>query len=474
MILLYISASVILAAALVLNRNFVVNRALVVVFLCMQSLFTIHQFFHRNEIQFGFFMPDALALLLTATLSIIAIPALFHHYDYIYAERDNSRTRGIYTAAMILLIMSLTAAYHASHIAVTWIFVEITTLSASAIIFHRRNAGSIEATWKYIFVSSISLVLVFIGILFLGISLGHASEDKLHYADLVSLAPTLDPRWLKLAFVFIFTGYTTKLGLVPLYTAGIDAKDKAPTPGGALFSSVVMNVGFTGVFRFYQVIAHSSVQDWANHVIIIAAGLSVFVAAVYMVRVRNIKRMLAYSSIEHMGLVMLGIAMGGVGYYAAVLHLVLHSFAKSSLFFQIGHLYKTYKTKNIYNIGNYFHYNPAGAVFILLAFISVTAMPPSGLFISELFIFKSFIEAGYALLLIPILLLLTIIIWAFGRSVLKILFTPPVGFDESVIEPVYRYETMSQYVLLSLVIIGGIAPPRFFTQLIEEVVMHLS
>ena len=142
--------------------------------------------------------------------------------------------------------------------------------------------------------------------------------------------------WLRLAFIFIFTGFTAKLGLVPMYTAGIDAKDKAPSPAGALLSSVLMNVGFVGIFRFYIVAANSPIHQWANHVIIIAALLSIFVATVYMTKVKNIKRMFAYSSIEHAGIIMLGLAAGGVGYYAAILHIVLHAFIKSSLFFQHG------------------------------------------------------------------------------------------------------------------------------------------
>jgi hydrogenase-4 component F len=474
MIVVYIIVSILIGGAMFLNRNRLVNRLLIISFLVLQWVFTWYEFSHKGISEFAYFLPDALAVIMLITLSIISIPALLHTYDYIYPEHDNPRTRGIYYGAMVLLIMALTAAYLSSHIAVTWIFVEITTLSASALVFHRRNAGSIEATWKYIFVCSISLVFVFIGILFLSIALGHADEDSLHYTTLVALAPSLNTLWLKLAFVFIFTGYTAKLGLVPMYTAGIDAKDKAPTPSAALFSSVVMNVGFVGFFRFYQVVAHTSIHGWANSVVVIAAILSVFVATVYMIKVKNIKRMLAYSSIEHMGIVLLGVAAGGVGYYAAILHLVLHAFAKSSLFFQIGHLYKTYKTKNIYAIGNYFKYNVSGAVFILLAFICVTAMPPSGLFVSEFYIFKAIFEAKQLYVLIPLLVLLTMIIWALGKNIFKMLFLPPVGFKEEHIEPVSPYETVSQFILLGLVVYLGLNPPAGFVELIEEAIVNLK
>ena len=180
--------------------------------------------------------------------------------------------------------------------------------------------------------------------------------------------------------------------------------------------------------------------------------------------------MLAYSSIEHMGLVMLGLTAGGIGYYAAVLHIVLHAFAKSALFFQIGHVYIIYKSKNIYNLGNYFKYNTGGAVFLLMAFICVTAMPPSGLFISEFLIFRSMFEAQSLYILIPVLILLTMIIWSFGKNIFKILFTPPVNFDESTVEKVSTLELISQYALLGIVIYMGINPPAGFVQLIQEAV----
>ena len=448
------------------------NNLLVIAFLTLQWGFTIYEYLHINIKELDYFKPDALGILLLITLSIISIPAFFHNYSYIYKDKDNPKVRGIYYSAMTILVTALGAAYLSCHIAVTWIFVELTTLSASALIFHRRNSGSLEATWKYIFVCSISITFVFIGILFLSIALEQAGSTDLSFESLLAKASSLNIFWLRLAFIFIFTGFTAKLGLVPMYTAGIDAKDKAPTPAGALFSSVLMNVGFVGIFRFYEVIAHSSIHDWANHIILIAAFLSVFIATVYMLKVKNIKRMLAYSSIEHTGLVMLGLVAGGVGYYAAVLHIVLHAFVKSSLFLQIGQVYNIYKSKSIYYVGNYFKYNLLGAIVLLIAFICVTGMPPSGLFISEFMIFRSLFEAHYLAVLIPVLILLTIIIWALGKNIFKLLFSPPVGFDESTIEKVNPVETWSQFALLGLVIYLGLNPPSQFVYLLQEAVKN--
>jgi hydrogenase-4 component F len=317
-------------------------------------------------------------------------------------------------------------------------------------------------------------VFVFIGILFLSIALGDIRENDMQYSILLRVAPSLNTFWLKLAFIFIFIGYTAKLGLIPMYTAGIDAKDKAPSPAAALFSSVLMNVGFVGVFRCYEVLAHTSIHKWVDQVMLTTAFLSIFVAAVYMLKVKNVKRMLAYSSIEHMGIVILALAAGGIGYYAAILHLILHSFAKSSLFLQVGHLYKTFRSKNIYSIGNYFRYNVPGAVLILFGFICITAMPPSGMFISELMVFRALIGSGYTGILILMLILLTLIVWAMGKNIFKMLFIPVPGREDLHVEAVSPYETLLQYLLLALVVYLGIAPPAGFADLIKESIINLN
>jgi hydrogenase-4 component F len=280
----------------------------------------------------------------------------------------------------------------------------------------------------------------------------------------------LDPFWLRLAFLFIFTGFTAKLGLVPMYTAGIDAKDKAPAPAGALLSSVLMNMGFVGIFRLYIIVAQTSIFHWANLIIFIAAFLSIFVATVYMTRVMNIKRMFAYSSIEHMGIVMLGIAAGGIGYYAALLHLILHALVKSGLFLQYNQLYRVFQSKSINHVGNYFKYNPTGAIVLLLGFISATAIPPSGLYVSEFLIFRSLFEAKYIIFLVVVLLLLTIVIWAFGKNILKILFLPVAGFDESQVPKINPWESLTQFILLFTAVWLGLNPPSVFVQLIKDAV----
>ena len=473
MVEIYLTGAFSISGLLFFNRNRILRYLLIVVFLVLQIGFTVYEYLHINATELTYFTSDSLGLLLLTTLTIISIPAFYHSYVYLGTKQDNPRHTAIYFAAVVALLTSTSAAYLSNHIAVTWIFVELTTLSASALIYHRRNNRSLEGTWKYVFVCAISITLVFIGILFLSFSLSGAGADDLSFKNLLVKAPQLNVFWLRLAFIFIFTGFTAKLGLVPMYTAGIDAKDKAPSPAGALLSSVLMNVGFVGIFRSYVVTANSPIHQWTNHVIIIAALLSIFVATVYMTKVKNIKRMFAYSSIEHSGIIMLGLAGGGVGYYAAILHTILHAFIKSSLFFQQGQIYRIYQSKSIYDVGNYFKYNTTGSMVILLGFFFATAMPPSGLFISEFMIFRSLFESNYLWILIVVMLLLTIIIWAFGKNIFKLLFTPAVDFKEDGLERIKPAESISQFILLGLVVYLGLNPPQEFVTLIQEAIKSL-
>ena len=473
MIGIYLIAAILISLALFFNRNKMLNYLLISIFVLLQWGLSIYEYNHQDIEELGYFTPDALAIIFLITLSIISVPAFWHSYIYFTTEKDVPRQRSIYFASMVILLSALSAAYLSDNIAITWIFVELTTLSSSALIYHRRNMRTLEGTWKYVFVCSISITLVFIGILFLTVAVQQVGIKDLNYKVLSASAGKFNVFWLKLAFLFIFTGFTSKAGLVPMYTVGIDAKDKAPSPAGALFGSVLMNVGFLGIFRFYSIISHTSIFPWANKILLISGFLSIFVATVYMLKVKNFKRMFAYSSVEHMGLIVLGLAAGGIGYYAAILHLILHSFAKSAMFFQIGQVYRIYKSKSIYDAGDYFKYNISGALVLLSGFFIVTAMPPSGMFVSEFLIFRSLFESNHLWLLAIVLLLLTMIIWSFGKNIFKMLFIKPVGFNEATVERISPVESLSQYVFLALVVYLGLNPPAEFVKLINTAIQHL-
>ena len=186
--------------------------------------------------------------------------------------------------------------------------------------------------------------------------------------------------------------------------------------------------------------------------------------------------MLAYSSIEHAGIAILGVIAGPVGQVFAILHLVLHSFAKSLFFFHTKRLIKTFGTKSVYDYGGYFEINPQGAAVLLLGFLWLAALPPSGMFFTEIMIFKSLFDGGRIITLILVAVMLTVIIWAFAKTIIKILFAKPVYNEKHKISftssnPV---EWITEVVLFILLFIMGIVPPSFLMELINESVKVIN
>jgi hydrogenase-4 component F len=259
------------------------------------------------------------------------------------------------------------------------------------------------------------------------------------------------------------------MGVTPMFTVDIDAKDVAPTPVGALLSGGLMNVGFVAILRFYQVFANSGIQEWMNNVLLVTGFASVLFGAVYIVKVKNFKRMFAYSSVEHGGLVLIALASGKEGYFAMIFHLIMHSFVKSSLFLQMGQVYRTYESVTYDKIGSYFKFNPVGGSVMLVGLLCVTAMPPSGLFVSEFFIFKGLFYRGHWLFAAVILVLLTIIMYYLSANIFKLLFSKN-SLDAKPKEIMNPLESLSQLIMLLTVLYFGINPPEEITVFINQVV----
>ncbi|HYV93971.1 MAG TPA: proton-conducting transporter membrane subunit [Chitinophagales bacterium] len=475
--LYYFIVAVALIGGLFFLRNKTLQRILLILFNLLQWGFTVYECFHFNEVQLGYFTVDGVALIMLIVLSILSTTSSYHSVDFLEHHHKNhttpQRAKSIYLSAFCLLILAQTGAFLSSHIAGTWIFVELTTFAASVLIYHDRTEYAIEAAWKYLFVCSIAITFAFIGILFLSISAQEAGTTDLSYQSLIQLATSFNPFWLKLAFLFILVGYSAKMGLFPMHTVCIDAHTVAPPPISAFISTTLMNVGFTAIFRSYTIVASTSILPWANNILLIAGALSVFVAAVYLLRVNHFKRMSAYSSLENMGIVAVGLGAGGIGYYAVILHLIFHSFTKASIFYQIQQVYRVYQSYLIRNTGGYFKIYTAGAMVMLLSFICITAMPPSGMFVSEFMIFRALFAKHYIGLLILILFLLTLAMWALSRNFFRLIYAPPVGFDFAHAENISMKESVSQFILLGLVIYLGFNPPQQMVDLINEAIKNL-
>ncbi len=477
MLLFYFIIASALIGSFFLARNEFMHHLLFALFNILQWSLTVYMYFHFNTEELGYFIPDGTALIMLIILTILSTSSSYHSIGYLnHFHKHHTtphRAKSIYYAAFCLLIMALTGAFLSCHIVVTWSFIELTTLAATVLIYHERTEYALEAAWNYLFVCSIAIMFAFVGILFLSISAEEAGVTDLSYQSLTHHANEFNPFGLKLAFLFILVGYSAKMGLFPMHTVCIDAHTVAPPPISAFISSTLMNVGFIAIFRVYSVIASSSIVFWANQVLLVAGILSVFVAVVYLLRVNHFKRMSAYSSLENMGIVAIGLGTGGIGYFAVFLHLIFHSFTKASIFYQIQQVHRTYKSYMIRDTGGYFKYYTPGAIVVLLVFICITAIPPSGMFFSEIMIFNAMLKKNYIELLIPLLAFLTISMWAIGKNFFRLIFTPPVNFNEVGMTKINGYESISQFILLGLVIYLGINPPAQMVELINDAIKNL-
>jgi len=469
----YLITILLLGTGSLINRNKQIRILLLLLFLSTQTAVAFYGFIHLNTSELdGNFYYDPLGVLFLFVLTILSYTTIFHSYLYLQNRKDSSRNQSIYFAALIILIAAMTCVYLAATIGIMWVVIEATTLSVAVLIYHERTHLTLEATWKYVFICSIGITFAFVGIVFLSKALQEANSVNLSFSDIPGHLQNVNTFWLKLAFIFLVVGFSTKMGLFPMQTIAVDAHTVAPPPISAFISTTLMNVGFIAIFRTYSIMSHTSILPWMNQILLWCGFLSIFVSAVYIIKVNHLKRMFAYSSLEHMGLAAIGLASGGIGYFAAILHMVLHSFVKASIFYQIDQIHRVFKTYIISKTGGYFSKNLAGALVMLLVFVSITAIPPSGMFVSELLIFLSLFESQHLIFFVLILILLTMIMWALGKNIFSMLFLPSDEPAGNVVK-INPWESSTQFFLLAAAIYLGLNPPAVFVQLINDSIMLL-
>ena len=410
----------------------------------------------------GWFRFDAPGTLFYVLLCIVSAFAYFHSEAYL-RENDLSQTR-TYSALVMLLTTAISGAYFASNLAVTWIFLEATTLCSAGIIYHRRTAQTLEAAWKYVFVCSTGIAMAYLGILLLAAA---TDCESLDYGVVAAAATHGNALYLKTAFVLILCGYSCKMELFPLHTVGIDANFAAPSPASALISTGLVNAGFLAIFRVYKLLASTEVFPWVRSVLLIVGVLSLAIGALFLRRTNNYKRFLSYSTVENMGIAAIGLGIGGIGVWAAVFHVVCHTLIKSSLFLQMAVVRQVYNGYRINRIGDYIHINRVGAVGLLTGMVVLVAFPPSPLFVSELMILRGTIAGGAWWLVAGMLLLLCIVIYSFCSRLIRLCYQP--NQDELHPSKADRALSWSALSLLAAAMVLGLWQPEFLRELIDQI-----
>jgi hydrogenase-4 component F len=354
----------------------------------------VDQVIASGEVSLGAFLrADALSAWLDVILGVVGATGTMYAVGYVGEEMDRahlSTTRysqffclfDLYLGAMLLAV-------NLENIAIMWIAIEGSTLSAALLIGFDRSKAALEAGWKYVILSSVGIALALFGTILVYYSSEHVlgvSSEALRWSQLYRVAEGLDSGAIKVAFIFSLIGYGTKAGVAPMHTWLPDAHTEAPTPVSAMLSANMLTLAVYAILRFKAVTDRTVGAEFTSNLIIGLAMLSLAVSATFFLVQRDYKRLFAYSSIEHIGIALLGFGIGGLGVFAGAWHLLNHALAKSTAFYGAGLVFLRYNHKSLDRITGLLSQAPTAGTAVLVAGVALAGLPPFGLFTSEVLI----------------------------------------------------------------------------------------
>ncbi|MDD2227878.1 MAG: proton-conducting transporter membrane subunit [Candidatus Cloacimonetes bacterium] len=329
-----------------------------------------------------------------------------------------NKQSSIYAICMMVFVASMDGANLSRDLGLIWVFVETTTLASAMLISFEHHKQSLEAAWKYLFICSVGIALAFVGLLLLVIAL--PNTPSLVLDTVLALSETISPFWLKVSFVFMLIGFGTKVGLAPMHFWLPDAHSEAPAAVSALLSGALLNTALVPLIRMQGVMNACHLGGLASQLFLVLGLLSMFVAAVFILKVKNYKRLLAYSSIENMGIILIAFALGEYAGKAGLIHVMGHSMIKAAFFLTAGNVYSIFGKKDYDQCGGLLSVNPVSAWLWLLCFAFIIGMPPSPLFVSEFYIVMAMLKSGNIAVLMAFMVLLSSIVYGLGRASLAI------------------------------------------------------
>ncbi len=388
----------------------------------LHAAFTALEWFKiTGPLQNKYFANTPEGMLVLAVLSFLFL--FISLYTVAYMSEVEMSKEPVFNACMLLFLSAMSMVAIADHIIMLWVAVEATTLMSAPLIFVRRSKEALEATWKYVLICSVGIALALLGCFFIIFSMAMSDVHvPISFSSLVTVASQLNPVWLKAGFIFVVIGYGTKMGLAPMHTWLPDAHSEAPSPASALLSGALLNCAFLGVYRCHQLMYAAGLGDYSSNVLIAFGLASMLVSAVFILNQNDYKRMLAYSSIENMGIIAVGTGIGGLALFGAMLHMIHHSLIKSSLFLSAGNILLGYGTKLIRKTGGMLRLFPITAATFLAGFAGISGFPPFGLFISELLIILGAIKAGRYVVISIFIFCLILIFAGASRLVMQMVF----------------------------------------------------
>ena len=369
----------------------------------------------------GWLAVDSLGLVVLTLVSVLFLVVAVYAVGFLQTETP--RGGPVFVSCLLVFLAAATLVAISHHLALVWVGMETTTLALAPLVYHRHDRRSLEAVWKYLVLSSVGIALALFGTFFLAAA--QTRGRPLILEDLVAGSGSLQPALLRAAFIFLLVGYGTKMGLAPLHAWKPDTYGEAPSLVGGLMAGALTSCAFLGVARITQVTVAAGYDAFVQPILLGFGLISLVVAAAFMIGQTDLKRLLAYSSVEHMGLLVLGLGLGGVGRYGTVLHLLNNGLTKGIMFLAVGNIVLATGSATSDAARGILRRLPVSGVLLLLGLFAVTGSPPFGLFLSEFTILNAAIGQGHPWVAMAMIGLLALIFVGMAAVVLEVIYRPP-------------------------------------------------
>ncbi|WP_232012615.1 hydrogenase 4 subunit F [Vibrio aphrogenes] len=408
----------------------------------------------------GWLLLDSLSALFAAVLGLVALITGLHAIGYIGHElkhgeltaRQVSLFYGLFNLFLASMLVSLTS----NNIIMMWVAIEATTISSVFLVGLYYQRSSLEAAWKYIMLCSVGVAFGLFGTVLTyanGVASFAQPSQAILWTAIRDNAHLLDPRLMQISFIFILIGFGTKTGLFPMHTWLPDAHSEAPSPVSGLLSAGLLNCALLVIIRYFVIDAQVIGEGFTQYLLIAFGLLSVVIAAMFILVQQDIKRLLAYSSVENMGLITLALGLGPLGILAAMLHVINHSLGKTLMFCGAGNIMLKYGTRDISVIKGVVRVAPWTGLLFGAGALALAGVPPFNLFISEFMIVCSGIYAQHPWITIGLLLVLTLVLAGFTRLVSAcVLGKAPEGMEKG---EVNGFTILPLVVLMVMMLVMG-------------------
>jgi hydrogenase-4 component F len=397
----------------------------------------------QGRIHTGLFLIDELSVVPLLVVALLTVSSTLFSLSYMRRELEeghiSEKALARYYALLQVFVFTMIGALVAENLGILWVMIEATTLASALLVASSFNRSSLEAAWKYVMVCTVGICMALLGTILLYYAQVSAGEGKeaLSWLALTGAAARLDPDMTKLSFVFVLIGYGTKAGLAPMHTWLPDAHSQAPSPVSGLLSGALLPCAFYAIMRNMAVVQHSLGPDFAETLLLTFGLLSIALSTPFILLQHDLKRLLAYSSVENMGLIAVGLGIGTpLAITGALMHILYHALTKSALFYLAGTISQEYRTKQLMRIRGLIRSAPLLGGLFFVGLLAITGMPPFGIFTSKFLIIQAVVDDG-RLLLAGLYLLLLGAVFAgmiyyamgicFGEAQKKPISSPPAS-----------------------------------------------